>query len=466
MVQIIEENRKPTAAERFNQSLNAGMSALTQQTQRMQQDAENEALKNRYGVDLSGIYDPDTRQKLITDELTYGRKMKQAEASKNVKLMPDKNKDFTDELMNERTPLPEFEYKGKGQERTTKDLGFEEPKATFEKSKSKKSKVPFASIPPPLTQGDYRPVMTPEQIIQELGPSIAAQSRSNGIPMDDQEGIKLAQYTNQQNQSYNDQIDKDISTRQQMQTAYGNKGVEKLRKIYQNPSDDLENYMRREAQKIASDSADEADIEQQLTDKAKSIKHTISQTENGLPARRSFNIPKYKMLGVDRSDDKKVSDLRLKLQPLLKEGLFDTARNVLSKIGYYPEEREHIISSLGEGSKKSLATLPQLEKKIKLSEGYSPSWTTEEFTPENKDLIKNNMLDVFKSEPSVNLLLLRRGYEDKGVDWSTFKDILNDAALTGQINLNPEQLKMLDLLDEPPLNNLEKILEKIKFIGR
>lgn len=70
MVQIIEENKKPTFGEKFNQGLGAGLrmgNELYQQyqqkqAQEQQYEQENEAAA-RMGIDLRGIRDPKVREK-------------------------------------------------------------------------------------------------------------------------------------------------------------------------------------------------------------------------------------------------------------------------------------------------------------------------------------------------------------------------------------------------------------------
>ncbi len=49
----------------------------------------------------------------------------------------------------------------------------------------------------------------------------------------------------------------------------------------------------------------------------------------------------------------------------MDEGLFDTARMVISDKGYYPEEVEATITDLGENSKKSVANLPDMKTTTK-----------------------------------------------------------------------------------------------------
>ena len=70
-IQIIEENRKPNFSEKLNMSMKKGSEMLSQHQ-------ENQALKERYGLDLTGISDPTTRQQVLLNELKYGRQSRGA----------------------------------------------------------------------------------------------------------------------------------------------------------------------------------------------------------------------------------------------------------------------------------------------------------------------------------------------------------------------------------------------------
>lgn len=85
MVQIIKENRKPTFLEDLAPGIQRAMQTANEYLQRrnqMQQlQQENEALKQQYGIDLSGISDPNQRKALIADMLS-GRRNQQSAIEK------------------------------------------------------------------------------------------------------------------------------------------------------------------------------------------------------------------------------------------------------------------------------------------------------------------------------------------------------------------------------------------------
>jgi hypothetical protein len=66
MVQIIDENKKPSFLQRLNVGVGQG---LQQAQQLMQRKQENEQIKKEFGVDLEGIEDPDLRKNILIQNL-------------------------------------------------------------------------------------------------------------------------------------------------------------------------------------------------------------------------------------------------------------------------------------------------------------------------------------------------------------------------------------------------------------
>jgi len=413
---------------------------------------ENEAIKKNLGLDLSGISNPQVRQQMIADELIYGRKKRQAEATQDV------DYGFTPSETQSRDlfQLPEFgETREKGKLFSRKDQ---------EKG--------IGNIPQPETEGVKRHVFTPEQVLQK-GKQIAAQTRATGSPMSDLEGYAIAQQMNEDNKNYNTSVEGDVQQRVGAQRQYGNIAVEKLRKVMPNATDEQEAIFKKKGEEAASQSTSEANIEKGLAQEAVKFKNSIANVKKSIGPKRLFSQIKQTLLGTDREFDKKKNDIRIKLKPLLDEGLYDTSRNLLSELGYHPEERESIISDLGESSKKILTQLPKMKKSQfekgeadALQFGGPASFPKPHFSEQSKEQIKTNMSQVISADPAVNLILLRKAYEDKGVDWQTFKDNLNDLIIEGQFKMNDDQFNNLDRLDEPPLDNLDQLLYGMKLIGR
>jgi hypothetical protein len=109
-VLLLDENRKPTAAEKFNNTINKGMQYVSQYAQQKQQKSqmsnENEAAK-KLGLDLNGIQDPETRKALIVQALKGDQKNQQIgkkqELIQNIIRKGQQNKpSFQDQVMNNK----------------------------------------------------------------------------------------------------------------------------------------------------------------------------------------------------------------------------------------------------------------------------------------------------------------------------------------------------------------------------
>lgn len=454
---------QPRQKQRFSESLGNAVNAYGQLSS---QRAEDTALQRQLGVDLSKISDPQTRQTLITDALKFGRAQKQAAGSQNVQYGPEGQqsqqgqpgvRERAQEFLNEQQPRQKFEApEFMGRKSQTEKF--------FPTNKGDQEAVGNAAQQ--QTTGKYKPVLDRDQLLQE-GQRIAQQQSAQGIPTNALEGFNIAKSLNDENKLYNQEVDIDTDKRVVTQQKYGKIAEEKLVKLMPNATDEQRALFKRKGEEAAQRSTSEANIERELSKEAVKFKNNIANIKKSIEPRRLFTAAKQDILGTDRKAEKARDDINIKLQPLLKEGLYDTARDLLSELGYHPEERESIITDLGEGPRKALAEMPKIEVKnqANLKKGY-PSIEREPLTGAQQSIIKNNMTKAFKSDRDLNLVLLRKAYEDKGVDWRDFKDTLNEMMLDGEIELNDDQFNHLDLMDTPPLNNLDKILHGLKMIGR
>jgi hypothetical protein len=454
MVQIIQQRDKRPS---FLSSLVAGAGqAIPEAVEKYQ---ENRAIKKNLGIDLAGISDQQTRQAFIADQLRYGRQRKQAESSQNVSLIPGEQENI------ENVQNREDRRKFIEENRSQKKEEFPEFLGMKEKQKSKA----FGHVPQTETTGVKRQLMTPEQIISE-GQRIAQEYTKNGIPTDVQQGISVANSINDMNRQHNAQVDADIQQQVASQQSYGNLAVEKLKNVVEEPTGEEQALFRRKGEEISRNpkfNTSEAAIQKELSKEARIFKNRLSDIKKSIPAPRLFQKIKEKTIGPERAAESRKKDIQIKLKPLLDEGLYNTSRNLLSEIGYNVEEREDIISSLGEPSKKILANFPKMKRSdIDVKRGYQGMPLSEgEFTPADKEKITTSIKDSILNEPSVNLILLRKAFEGKGVDWSTFKDTINDLILDGEIQLNEDQLDyQLSYLDTPAFGGLDSILHGLNLI--
>jgi len=444
MVQIIKAAQpKKTFASEFGSGLGEGLrqglsEAGNTFADKINRNRENEFFQKNYGLDLRGANDPQTRQQIISTELPYYRQMKQAKASHAAY-----DQQYPETQQGESRQVS-------GEERTP--------------SQNKGGK----NFPQEATRGEKVPIMTPEQM-QQRGLQYARDRTAQGVPTTAEQGIQLAEQENQRNETYNNKIDQEKNARIAEQQRYGQKANDMLLKLYPNATDEQQAVFRRYGENESFEGKSEADIDRALSKKAAQFKNTISDVQNSVVSAPRIGTKLWDLLqGTSRNADQTIQDMRLQLKPLLDQGLNDTARMLLEEKGYYPEERERIVSGLGEYTKKYLAEMPSIPKE-KAFKPMGPSGLVEEqsqkLNPEQAQVFTDTLDKILKTDPSVNLILLRKEFEDKNINWRDYKDALNLSASQG-FEFNDDQLKQLEILNSPPLSILEKHLYKLGLIGK
>jgi hypothetical protein len=428
MVQIINEYRKPTTQEKFGQAFaNAGQAAATEIPKYMQDKAEIDYFKEKYGADYSKL-GPELRRAAMADRLSRGNAVEAANAS-----IPQDLRDASQATMpSTNEPMTENG----------------EPNLSYQREAiPKKERLP-----------------TPQEERLQAA-NIVKQRTKSGIPTSFQEALNEVQQGTQSKRVHNQQVDIDAAQLRQNQTDYGNLGVQKAIDVGLGNNKDILEMFKKRGEEAALNNVSQADISKDLADQAKSIKHTIYKLSQKKGPDRAFSF--NKALGYDKKDETIKQEIRKDIQPLLDLGLYDTARNALYKVGYGKEETEALITDLGEGSRTVLGTMPNIKpiENMSFNTG-APEWANPEYTPQQKELINSSVKDILQKEPSVNFLLLRKAFEEKGVDWRHFKEAINDAVWSGDFKITPEQDKHMTDLEEPPLDKLYKLLEKFNLVGR
>jgi hypothetical protein len=318
------------------------------------------------------------------------------------------------------------------------------------------------NLPQAATEGLVRPVLNPQQMMQEAQKLFQAQ-KEFGLTFP--QAYETVKGLNEDNRRFNESVEEERRARVSAQEEYGNRAVEKLEKVYPEATDEQRAIFKKLGEKAASEGQSQAEIDRYLAKEATKFKNTISNVQQSISAPRVLNEIQRKFLGTGRSFEQAAKDMQVKIKPLLELGLYDTARNLLNDLGYYPEERESIINPLSTQANALINAAPGVKKEIIVPPGKFDNFE-QKLAPEQIASLKQNLGEILQKDPNASLVLLRKAFEDKGYDWASFKDAMNELVQSQEINLTDDQFNQLPYLDSPPLNKLESVLHSLKLIGR
>lgn len=442
-IQIIPEApKRPTTGQMFGQAFSNVGAGLGQNISQALVGQQEKQKLNQLGFDINGINDPNLKSLILQDQMTRGRKLRQSEIAAGVE--------------NQMNP--------------TQGQALQQGGAAAGQAGS--GAAGGGNLPQPETAGTKEQVLSPTQVVQQ-GRKRAMLTRNAGGQMTDEEGIAQERTRNDERRQYNQDVEADVKQRVGSQRDYGNQAEAQLLKYFPDAPPDIIAAERKFAEEAAGRSQSEADINREIAEHTTQMKNVVANVKNAANAPTIEENLQRSMLGNDRKRQDSINDMRLKLDPLLKNGHYDTARALLAAKNWSPESIESIISDLGEGSRKAIATMPEMKKyekpPVKVSFGLNPKVNKEkmaknrmaadELAEENRKVFTNSLQQAFKTDPSANLVLLRKAYMEKGVDYRMFKNALNDMIFNGTLELNDDQFKQLDPLDEPPYNQLEKLMK-------
>lgn len=320
-------------------------------------------------------------------------------------------------------------------------------------------------VPQAATTGQKLPLYTPSELIPQAK-QLAQERTAAGIPTTAREALDELKENEKSKVDYNKAIDEELKQRVEGQQTYGERAVKYLENVLPKASPELQARFQKLGEQASMQGKSEADINAFLAEKAKNLGNQITNIKKSLSAPRLQNFIGRKINGTYREFEDAAKDVRNHLQPLLDEGLYDTARLELSDLGYGPEERDMIINPLDERTKTVINGIPEVPKpkveKVPGQPGIGVA-TARQIDPAN---IKDGLKNVFNSNPNSSLLLVRKAFEDKGYDWRSFKNGLNEMIQNGEIQLTSDQKNQLGQLDQPPLHFLEHILHGLNIIGR
>lgn len=323
-------------------------------------------------------------------------------------------------------------------------------------------------IPQEATTGRKIPLLAPNEK-PAAAKKLQADRKAVGIPTTLPEAMAEINSLEEDYKAHNKAVDEELKQQVIAQKNYGDKAVAELKKVYPDATPEIESVFKKFGEEEAKKGKSEAEIDRSLAVKAKNFSDQISTIQNDLSAPRTQNAFKRKMEGSYKNLEQASSDLRMKLKPLLDMGLYDTARNLVSELGYYPEETDAIVNPLSERELVTLNKVPKasgFQRPEETTGGRTTSLTMpKEYTPQQREEVKSGIRELKEANPNFSLPLARKVFEDKNYDHRVFRDAINELESEG-FELTDDQRKQIGILDTPPLRFLDKILHGLNFIGR
>lgn len=319
------------------------------------------------------------------------------------------------------------------------------------------------NAPQEATTGEIRPILSPEKIIEEAV-KLSQIYTSSGKPTTVEQAFDIVKGLNDQNLLYNQQVESERLNRIQAQEAVGDLALNELKRVYKDAGPEEEAIIQEAAEKELGKNKSQADIKRTITKEASKLKQAVTSVRSSLSPERLQNKLQRAFSGETQSFDALQKELKTKIKPLLDLGLYSKARNVLGDLGLYPEEVESTIFPLNPNVEKATAIFDPLRRER--GDIGTMEATQVQATPHEIQRLGNAIEYMFKLDPNVNLLSLRKRLEDKKVDWREYKDAINELIGQERIKISDDQRQQLDLISTPPLTNLGKILHNIGLRGR
>lgn len=321
------------------------------------------------------------------------------------------------------------------------------------------------NLPRPATTGEIRPIPNRSEQIS-MAKQLSEESTAAGIPLTVPQALEQVKQQIEDDKINNELVEKERQQRVTSQKEYGQRAAEELLKQYPEATSEQQAIFQKYGEQEAAKGKSESDINRSIAKKAEQFKNSIANVKKSLSAPRLQNKLQRAFEGTYRDIEQASADLRSHLKPILDLGLYDTARNLLTDLGYYPEERESIINPLSEHEKIVLNKVPEAVRKEKTVYGAPMTlYPRYDYAPDQLDNIKQGLKDLKQVDPNFSVVLARKAFEDKKYDWQMFKDAFNQLEEEG-FELTDDQKIQKKLLDTAPLNDLQKFLQGINIIGR
>lgn len=332
--------------------------------------------------------------------------------------------------------------------------------------------------PQAVTLGKKYKLFTPDQRIQEAR-RISQSDQALGGTMTLDQALKSVDDYIAYSDAYNAKVEKDILDKQESQRNYGDLAETEIKKVFSKTKTDekgkpvtsldplldsnIISWFRKKGEEISQVGKSEAERKRYLANEAANFKNSIVNVQKDLSAPRLQNAVQRWFNNEYKSFEKSAQDLRTTLKPLLDNGFYDLARNLLEQKGYGLEERDYILNPLNIQAESIISALP----KPSIQRGGGDIFASESKVSNiNPEELKSAILKIKDANPNFSLPLVRKALDDKAVDWRQYKDAVNELVASGELELTADQRNQIGYLDKPPLGLLDTILQGLNIIGR
>lgn len=260
-----------------------------------------------------------------------------------------------------------------------------------------------------------------------------------------------------------------IKEKRQRKNQFGEAAVDLARKYDPElgPEDSADIYS--EGASLLKGSMTDDEAQRALTKQAVKRKNEQSRMEENIdPDRGIWSTLKHAFTG-ETSEDRDTKSKKLTKQ-LESSRLSNTKkREILSK-KLAPEEVEERLNPLSKEDISSIDSFPQMRPGVFKSgkRGGETLANIPNLKDNEKQFFKSHLAEVLNKNPKANPLLLRKKFEDKGVNWRDFRDAIDQLQEEGVVDFSNDQdyAQLEKHLNKPPLSPLYEFLHDIRLVGR
>lgn len=231
-------------------------------------------------------------------------------------------------------------------------------------------------------------------------------------------------------------------------------------------SEELKAIARELGQNAYSSGKDEQTIRREATQLANRIANAKDQAQKILAPSIKREIQEFFKGNLSRTSEKKlIASASSAIKPFVEIGAAGEAREYLARAGWNPEQIESIIqkasgTGFSESTRNVLATLPQFQQPemVKFGPRKGEVYGAKQLPESAYPAVQEALFSILESDPNANLILLRKEFEKKGVDWQTFKQAVDEAVVQKRINNRSKAYQYAEkVLTKPPLSILDTI---------